>query len=101
MFEKLFKDLIVGALGSYVEDFTEQDIQIDNWKGEILKENMIMKKDALQSLMGALIGAPVKVVTGFIRNIRINVPWSEILSKPCEVYLDDIHVICSSPAKFD
>ena len=62
---------------------------------------MIMKKDALQPLMGALLGAPVNVVTGFIRNIRINVPWSEILSKPCEVYLDDIHVICSSPAKFD
>lgn len=51
--------------------------------------------------MRSLVGAPVIVKTGFVRKIRINIPWSEILSKPCEVYLDDVHVICLSPAGFN
>ena len=51
--------------------------------------------------MASMVGAPVVVRTGFVRKIKINVPWSEILSKPCEIYLDDVHVICDTPAKFD
>jgi hypothetical protein len=36
-----------------------------------------------------------------VKKIRINVPWQEILSKPCEVFLDDVHIICDSPSGYD
>jgi hypothetical protein len=99
--KKFFKGLIVDALGTYVEDFTEEDIQIDNWNGVVIKEDCIIKKSALQSIMRSAVGAPVQVQTGFVRNIRIVVPWNQILSKPVEIYLDDVHAICDTPDHFD
>jgi hypothetical protein len=51
--------------------------------------------------MRSLVGAPVNVKTGFVKKIKIDVPWSEIMSKPVEIYIEDIHAICESPAKFD
>jgi hypothetical protein len=101
MFEKFFRDLIVDSLGNYIEDFTHDDVKIDKWNGVVVKEHCVVKQNALTSLMAGMVGAPVVVRTGFVRKIKINVPWSEILSKPCEIYLDDVHVICDTPAKFD
>mgnify|MGYP002630922391 CR=1 FL=1 len=101
MFEKFFRDLIVSALGNFIEDFTQDDVKIDNWNGVVIKESCIVKANAIQSMMRSMVGAPVTVKTGFVRKIRINIPWAEILSKPCEIYLDDVHVICDSPAGFD
>ena len=101
MFKKFFKDLIVSSMECYIEDFTEQDIKIDNWNGIVVKENAVIKITALQSLMRSLVGAPVNVRTGYCRKIRVTVPWSEILSKPCEIYLDELHAVCDSPAGFD
>lgn len=101
MLEKFFKDLIVRSMGSYIEDFTSDDIQIDNWNGVVTKQSCIMKKSALQSTMRKLIGAPVNVKLGYIRRVKINVPWNELLSKPCEVFIDDIHIVCDSPNHFD
>ena len=101
MFEKFFKDLLVALGGNYLEDFTEDDIQVDNWNGLVVKESCVVKTTALQSLMRAAVGAPVAVKTGFVGKIRVVVPWSELLSRPVELYLDDVHVICNSPAGFD
>ncbi len=53
----------------------------------------MLLKDAIQ--------APIYVQKGFVKKIRINVPWQEILSKPCEVFLDDVHIICDSPSGYD
>lgn len=100
MFEKFFKDLLVALGGDYLEDFTEEDVQV-GWDGRVVKEGCVVKAAALQSLMRAAVGAPVTVKAGFVRKISVVVPWSEILSKPVELYLDDIHVICDSPAGFD
>lgn len=101
MLEKFFRDIIVGALGNYIEDFTEADVQIDTWNGIVVKDSCVIKTAALQPLSRSALGAPINVRTGFVRKIRINIPWSEILSKPVEVYLDDVHVVCDSPAGFD
>mmetsp|Transcript_11923 Transcript_11923/g.18395 ORF Transcript_11923/g.18395 Transcript_11923/m.18395 type:complete len:127 (+) Transcript_11923:3-383(+) len=101
MFEKFLKDFIVKEFGAYLEDFTADDIQIDNWNGTIVKENVILKATALEEATREALGAPVLIRSGVCRKIRIVIPWSEILSKPIEVTLDDIHAVCTSPAMFD
>ena len=47
MFEKFFKDLLVALGGNYLEDFTEEDIQVDNWNGLVVKESCVVKTTAL------------------------------------------------------
>ena len=101
MFEKFFKDLIIYVIGQYVEDFTENDVQIDHYQGCVIKENMVIKKTALESIMRSIIGAPVYVKTGFIRKAKADIPWNEILTKPVEIIVTDLHAVCETPAGFD
>ena len=46
-------------------------------------------------------GAPVTVNKGYIRKLRVDVPWNKLLSKPCEIHLEDVHVVVNSSAEFD
>jgi hypothetical protein len=43
-------------------------------------------------------GAPVTVNKGYIRKLRVEVPWNKLLSKPCEINLDDVHIVVNSSA---
>jgi N-terminal region of Chorein or VPS13 len=60
-----------------------------------------VKKQALESLFMSMFGAPVTVVKGFIRKLRIDVPWNKLLSKPCEINIEDLHVVIKSSAHYD
>jgi hypothetical protein len=101
MFANFFKKLIVRLLGNYIEDFTVDDIVIDKWNGQVIKENVALKKTALESLCMSLIGAPVYVVNGYIRKLKIDVPWNKLMSKPVEIALDEIHLVVKASATFD
>ena len=46
MFEKFFKDLLVALGGDYLEDFTEEDVQV-GWDGRVVKEGCVVKAAAL------------------------------------------------------
>lgn len=67
----------------------------------VQKEYVTVKKTALEDICLSLIGAPVEVVKGYIRKLEIDVPWSKLLSKPCEIYLDDIHIVLRGNPNFD
>ena len=74
---------------------------IDKWNGQVYKDNVTIKATAFESMFQSMFGAPVSVVRGFIKKLRIDVPWNKLLSKPCEIYLDDVHIVLKSPTKFD
>jgi len=74
---------------------------IDKWNGQVVKDNVLIKKQSLESLFMSAFGAPVTVNKGYIRKLRIDVPWNKLLSKPCEINLDDVHLVVNSSAKFD
>lgn len=65
------------------------------------KDNVTVKETAFESIFSSLFGAPVTVVRGFIKKLRIDVPWNKLLSKPCEIYLDDVHIVLKSSTKYD
>ena len=66
-----------------------------------MKDNVTIKKSALEDLGMRLFGAPVQVVQGYIKKLRIDIPWNKILSKPCEIALDDVHIVMRPSASFD
>ena len=65
------------------------------------KDNVTVKETAFESIFSSLFGTPVTVVRGFIKKLRIDVPWNKLLSKPCEIYLDDVHIVLKSSTKYD
>ena len=62
---------------------------------------MTVKATAFENLFQSMFGAPVTVVRGFIKKLRIDVPWNKLLSKPCEIYLEDVHIVLKSSTKYD
>lgn len=93
--------MLVSLLGGYVEDFTADDIMIDQWNGRVAKENVKLKSTALEGLTTSLFGAPCHIVQGYIKKVSIEVPWYEILSKPVEIKLEEIHVILKASESYD
>ena len=80
---------------------SDEEVQIDNWNGKVEKDNVKVKKTALSGLFAAAFGTPVQVVQGYIKKIKIDIPWNKILSDPVEVWVDDLHVILKSGEKYD
>lgn len=74
---------------------------IDKWKGQVVKDNVTIKKNAVESICMSLFGAPVHVVKGYIKKVRIDIPWNKLLSKPCEMCLDEVHLVLKASTKFD
>ena len=92
----IIKSVIVSNVGNLIEDFTEDDIVIDRWNGRIQKENVKIKKDAFEWLTKTAFGAPCTVVKGYIKKLQVDVPWSELQSRPLEITIEDLHVILTS-----
>jgi len=69
---------------------------VDKWNGQVVKDNVTVKKTALEALFMSLFGAPVQVVKGHIKKLRLDIPWNKLLSKPCEITLDDLHIVIKS-----
>jgi hypothetical protein len=67
----------------------------------VSKDNVTVKETAFENIFSSLFGAPVTMVRGFIKKLRIDVPWNKLLSKPCENYLDDVHIVLKSSTKYD
>lgn len=58
---------------------------IDKWNGQVVKDNVVIKKSALEDILMGLFGTPVNVVKGYIKKLKIDVPWNKLLSKPVEI----------------
>ena len=84
-----------------MQDFTSNDIVIDKWNGQVVKENVPIKKTAVENIFMSLFGAPVQVVNGYIKKLKIDIPWNKLTSKPCEFFIDEVHVVIKSNPSFD
>ena len=62
---------------------------------------MKLRSNALEYLTSNLLGAPCNIVQGYIRKVIIDVPWMQILSKPIEIRIEDIHVILKASERYD
>ena len=83
MFVKYLRDIIVEQLGSFIEDVSEENINIDKWNGVISIENAVLKSDALEPVLREIeVQAPITLKRGVIKKIDVIVPWAELLSKP-------------------
>jgi vacuolar protein sorting-associated protein 13A/C len=101
MLKNYIQNMLVGALDEYVEDFTANDIQIDQWNGRIAKENVKLRSTALDWIFTSIFGAPCEIVQGYIKKVVVDVPWTQILSKPVELKIEEIHIILKSRDHYD
>ena len=86
--EAYVAQLFTAYLGRYISNLAQEAITVSMWKGNIELRNLELTRAALQHL-----GFPVFVHRGVIGYMRIDIPWTSMTSKSCEIAIDDVFVV--------
>lgn len=90
MFESLVATLLNRFLGSYIEDFDPKQLNIGIWSGDVKLKNLRLKKDSLDKF-----DLPVDVKFGHLGELTLQIPWSNLKSKPVKVIIEDVYLLAS------
>jgi len=73
MFESLLESLLNKYLGEYVEGLSRDALSLSIWGGDIILDNVMLKKDIF-----AKFKLPLELIYGRIGKLRIKVPWRHL-----------------------
>ncbi|KAH3666193.1 hypothetical protein OGAPHI_004382 [Ogataea philodendri] len=90
MLESLVANILNRALGAYVENFDPKQLNIGIWSGDVKLKNLKLKKESLEKFE-----LPVDVRFGHIGELTLQIPWSNLKSKPVKVLIDDVFLLAS------
>lgn len=86
MFEGLVKRLLETYLAPYVDGIT-QNLQLAVWSGNIVLENLTLKKD-----ITAKLALPFDVHFGKIGRISLNISWASLGLTPIKIVIDSVYI---------
>ncbi|CAI4045614.1 hypothetical protein SKDZ_12G0190 [Saccharomyces kudriavzevii ZP591] len=90
MLESLAANLLNRLLGSYVENFDPNQLNVGIWSGDVKLKNLKLRKDCLDSL-----NLPIDVKSGILGDLVLTVPWSSLKNKPVKIIIEDCYLLCS------
>ncbi|EAZ62765.2 vacuolar sorting [Scheffersomyces stipitis CBS 6054] len=90
MFESLVANLVNRFLGSYIENFDAKQLNIGIWSGDVKLKNLKLKKESLDKFK-----LPVDVKFGHLGELTLQIPWSNLKSKPVRVIIEDVYLLAS------
>ncbi|KAL1920744.1 uncharacterized protein VTP21DRAFT_11379 [Calcarisporiella thermophila] len=98
MLESLVANVLNRFLGAYVTNLNVNQLNIAIWTGEVVLRNLQLKKEALDKF-----NMPVDVAEGFLGELVMSIPWSNLRSKPVRITIKDIYLLAIPRAgsKFD
>jgi len=98
MLESIVSSLLTRYLGEYVTGFEKEHLQVSLLSGEVVLENLQLKKEALDRF-----DLPLTVKAGYLGKLSLNVPWSNLKSKPASAKIDRLYLIAGpkSASEFD
>lgn len=87
------KKLIASTVQAQLSRFI-QDIQLDSLGllgGDLVLENLELRRDVVQELLG--IPTAFDLSRGFIKELRIHIPWTRLGTRPIEIKFHTIEII--------
>lgn len=102
MFERYLSDALTTYFGNFIENFDASKVRISAWKGELVLQDLIIRQNALDLLVG---DCPVEIAYGRIGNLELSIPWKSVLrwsssegttasrTVECSVVLSDLHLL--------
>ncbi|EMD46901.1 chorein, putative [Entamoeba histolytica KU27] len=85
VFEGVVSQVLSTTLGNFIEGLTSDQLKLGILNGQIELNNLELKKSALDFL-----NLPISITRGVLGNLKVIIPWSDLLHKPIEVVLSDI-----------
>ena len=89
MLESLAATLLNRLLGSYVENFDPEQLNVGVWSGNVKLKNLKLKRDAFDTL-----DLPIEVKFGMLGDLVLNVPWSSLKNKPVKISIENCYLLC-------
>ena len=80
MFERYLSDALTSHLGHIIQGFDADKVRISAWNGELVLQDMFLRKDALDHLVASG-QAPVQVAYGHVGNLEVRIPWKLVRSQ--------------------
>ncbi|EMG47074.1 hypothetical protein G210_2649 [Candida maltosa Xu316] len=90
MFESLVANLLNRVLGSYLENFDTNQLNIGIWSGDVKLRNLRLKKESLDKFK-----LPVDVKFGHLGELTLQIPWSNLKGKPVRIIIQDVYLLAS------
>lgn len=80
MFEKAVAVVLQRVLGHFLKGFDSESLKLSVWDGNIALFNLELNTEAIETL-----GLPVSVLGGTVGEVRVQVPWSHLSTKPITI----------------
>ncbi|ODQ79571.1 hypothetical protein BABINDRAFT_161957 [Babjeviella inositovora NRRL Y-12698] len=90
MLESVAATLLNRFIGAYVENFDPKQLNIGIWSGDVKLRNLRLKKESLDRFQ-----LPVNVTFGHIGELTLQIPWSNLKSKPVKITIEDVYLLAS------
>lgn len=88
MLEGVVTSLLNGYLGAFLDGVDSKQLSLKVWSGELLLENVSIKKTALDFLH-----LPIRVKYGKLKKLNLSASWRKLSNKPVKIEMNGLELI--------
>ncbi|EOD33549.1 hypothetical protein EMIHUDRAFT_122869, partial [Emiliania huxleyi CCMP1516] len=86
--EEAVAEVLQKTLGAYLEGVDADNLNLSVWSGDVRLRSVRLRTEALAAL-------PVCVLRGTVGEVRVEVPWRALRSKPIIVHVERVLLLCA------
>lgn len=88
MLEGVVAGLLNRFLSAYIDNLDTSQLNVGIWSGDVKLKNLKLRKSALDKFR-----LPVDVKEGYLGELTLSIPWSNLKGKPCKINIDNVYLI--------
>ncbi|KDE03795.1 hypothetical protein MVLG_05736 [Microbotryum lychnidis-dioicae p1A1 Lamole] len=88
MLESVLAGVLNRFLSAYVDNLNTGQLNVGIWSGDVKLRNLRLKKAALDKFR-----LPVDVVEGYLGDLTLSIPWSNLSGKPVRVLVENVYLL--------
>ncbi|TIB10448.1 hypothetical protein E3P92_03204 [Wallemia ichthyophaga] len=98
MLEGVVAGLLNRFLSAYIDNLDTSQLNVGIWSGDVKLKNLKLRKSALDKFR-----LPVDVKEGYLGELTLSIPWSNLKGKPCKINIDNVYLIAlpAGASQFD
>ncbi|KAK4050444.1 Vacuolar protein sorting-associated protein 13 [Microbotryomycetes sp. JL201] len=90
MLESVLAGVLNRFLSAYVDNLNTGQLNVGIWSGDVKLRNLRLKKEALDKFR-----LPVDVVEGYLGDLTLSIPWSNLGGKPVRVLIENVYLLAT------
>ena len=90
MLEGVLASVLNRFLSAYVDNLSTSQLNVGIWNGDVKLKNLRLKRTALEKFR-----LPVDVKEGYLGQLTLFIPWSNLKGKPVRVLIENVSLLAS------